>query len=426
VGPPGIGKTSLGSSIARALGRGYARISLGGVKDEAEIRGHRRTYVGAMPGRFIQAIKKSGSCNPVLVIDELDKIGSDFRGDPSAAMLEVLDPQQNATFYDNYLGVPFDLSQVMFIATANSLETISEPLRDRMEIIDVSGYTHDEKLNIAKRYLVPRAVAASGLQEKDISICDEVITDIIVNYTKESGVRQLERLMKKLCSKAARILVETNTHITFTLDNLPQFLGPRKYTEDDLCHDDQIGISNGLAWTPCGGEMIQIEAVLMPGKGKLILTGQLGDVMKESAQAALSYSKAHASEFEISQKMFTNYDIHIHVPAGAVPKDGPSAGITMLTAILSVLTQRPINAQFAMTGELNLQGHVMPIGGVKEKILAAKRNKVDNVIIPHKNKQDLMGLEDMLEGVNVILVSNAGEVLQHVLMPRIGKVADIV
>lgn len=426
VGPPGIGKTSLGSSIARALGRSYARISLGGVKDEAEIRGHRRTYVGAMPGRFIQAIKKSGSCNPVLVIDELDKIGSDFRGDPSAAMLEVLDPQQNQTFYDNYLGIPFDLSQVMFIATANSLETISEPLRDRMEIIDVSGYTHDEKLNIAKRYLIPRAVAASGLQEKDISICDEVIADIILNYTKESGVRQLERLMKKLCSKAARILVETNSNITFTLENLPQFLGPRKYEEDEHTHDDLIGISNGLAWTPFGGEMIKIEAVLMPGKGKLILTGQLGDVMKESAQAALSYAKAHAQEFEIGQKMFTNYDLHIHVPAGAVPKDGPSAGITMLTAILSVLTQRAINAQFAMTGELNLQGHVMPIGGVKEKILAAKRNKVDNVIIPHKNKHDLMGLEEILEGVNVILVSHAGEVLQKVLMPRDGKAINIV
>lgn len=418
VGPPGIGKTSLGSSIARALGRSYARISLGGVKDEAEIRGHRRTYVGAMPGRFIQAIKKSGSCNPVMVIDELDKIGSDFRGDPSAAMLEVLDPQQNKTFYDNYLGIPFDLSQVMFIATANSLETISEPLRDRMEIIDVSGYTHEEKLNIARKYLLPRAIATSGLQEKDICIPDEILTDVIINYTKESGVRQLERLIKKLCSKAARILVETGKNTLFTSDNLPLFLGPRKYTDDELCQDDQIGISNGLAWTPCGGEMIKIEAVLMPGKGKLILTGQLGDVMKESAQAALSYSKAHAQEFEIGPKMFTNYDIHIHVPAGAVPKDGPSAGITMLTAILSVLTQRPINAQFAMTGELNLQGHVMPIGGVKEKILAAKRNKVDNVIIPHKNKHDLLGLEELLEGVNVILVSHAGEVLQKVLMPK--------
>lgn len=418
VGPPGIGKTSLGSSIARALGRSYARISLGGVKDEAEIRGHRRTYVGAMPGRFIQAIKKSGSCNPVMVIDELDKIGSDFRGDPSAAMLEVLDPQQNKTFYDNYLGIPFDLSQVMFIATANSLETISEPLRDRMEIIDVSGYTHEEKLNIARKYLLPRAIATSGLQEKDICISDEILTDVIINYTKESGVRQLERLIKKLCSKAARVLVETGKTTIFTSENLPLFLGPRKYTDDELCQDDQIGISNGLAWTPCGGEMIKIEAVLMPGKGKLILTGQLGDVMKESAQAALSYSKAHAQEFEISPKMFTNYDIHIHVPAGAVPKDGPSAGITMLTAILSVLTQRPINAQFAMTGELNLQGHIMPIGGVKEKILAAKRNKVDNVIIPHKNKHDLMGLEELLEGVNVILVSHAGEVLQKVLMPK--------
>lgn len=426
VGPPGIGKTSLGNSIARALGRGYARISLGGVKDEAEIRGHRRTYVGAMPGRFIQAIKKSGSCNPVIVIDELDKIGSDFRGDPSAAMLEVLDPQQNKTFYDNYLGIPFDLSQVMFIATANSLDTISEPLRDRMEIIDVSGYTHDEKLNIAKRYLLPRAIAASGLQEKDICISDEILTDIIVNYTKESGVRQLERIVKKLCSKAARVLVEMGKTITFTVENLPEYLGPRKYADEDLCHDDQIGISNGLAWTPCGGEMIKIEAVLMPGKGKLILTGQLGDVMKESAQAALSYAKAHAAEFEIGQKMFTNYDLHIHVPAGAVPKDGPSAGITMLTAILSVLTQRPINAQFAMTGELNLQGHVMSIGGVKEKILAAKRNKVDNVIIPHKNKHDLMGLEELLEGVNVILVSHASEVLQKVLMPKSSQKADIV
>ena len=418
VGPPGIGKTSLGGSIARALGRAYARISLGGVKDEAEIRGHRRTYVGAMPGRFIQAIKKSGSCNPVLVIDELDKIGADFRGDPSAAMLEVLDPQQNKTFYDNYLGIPFDLSQVMFIATANSLDTISEPLRDRMEIIEVSGYTHDEKLNIAKRYLLPRAVAASGLQVHDIVIADDLLTDIVVNYTKESGVRQLERLIKKLCSKAARVLVETNKTISFSIADLHQYLGPRKYAEDETDKDDQIGISNGLAWTPFGGEMIKIEAVLMPGKGKLILTGQLGDVMKESAQAALSYAKAHASEFEIGHKMFTNYDIHIHVPAGAVPKDGPSAGITMLTAILSILTQRPINAQYAMTGELNLRGEVMEIGGVKEKILAAKRNKVNHVILPFRNQKDLSGIEDTIEGIDVIFVKHANEVLQYVLMPR--------
>ncbi len=417
VGPPGTGKTSLGQSIARALGRSYFRISLGGVKDEAEIRGHRRTYVGAMPGRFIQAVKKSGTCNPVVVIDELDKIGSDFRGDPSAAMLEVLDPQQNKTFYDNYLGVPFDLSHVMFIATANSLDTISEPLRDRMEIIEVSGYTHEEKLNIAKMHLIKKAIADAGMAGHNLEISDEIVTDIILNYTKESGVRQLERIIRKLCSKAARTFVEENRIIKFDKENLHHYLGSRKFVEDDICKEDQIGISNGLAWTPAGGEMIKIEAVLMPGKGKLILTGQLGDVMKESAQAALSYAKAHATQFTIDQKFFTNYDLHIHVPAGGVPKDGPSAGITMLTAILSVLTQRPISAHYAMTGELNLRGDVMPIGGVKEKILAAKRNQVDHVILPYKNRHDLTGIEDMVEGIKVILVHHADEVLEHVLMP---------
>ncbi len=418
VGPPGTGKTSLGQSIARALGRTYFRISLGGVKDEAEIRGHRRTYVGAMPGRFIQAVKKSGSCNPVVVIDELDKIGSDFRGDPSAAMLEVLDPQQNKTFYDNYLGVPFDLSQVMFIATANSLETISEPLRDRMEIIEVSGYTPEEKMSIAKLHLLQKAIHDSGMRDHKLTINDAIINDIISNYTRESGVRQLERIIRKLCSKAARNYVETSSTLSFDSENLHKFLGPRKFCEDDVCKTDRVGISNGLAWTPAGGEVIKIEAVLMPGKGKLILTGQLGDVMKESAQAALSYAKAHAKEFDIHQKMYTNYDIHIHVPAGAVPKDGPSAGITMLTAILSILTNRPINSHYAMTGELNLCGEVMPIGGVKEKILAAKRNNVDHVILPYKNRHDLTGIEDSIEGVKVILVSHADEVINHVLMPK--------
>jgi ATP-dependent Lon protease len=418
VGPPGTGKTSLGQSIARALGRTYFRISLGGVKDEAEIRGHRRTYVGAMPGRFIQAVKKSGSCNPVVVIDELDKIGSDFRGDPSAAMLEVLDPQQNKTFYDNYLGVPFDLSQVMFIATANSLETISEPLRDRMEIIEVSGYTPEEKMSIAKLHLLQKAIHDAGMRDHKLTINDAIINDIISNYTRESGVRQLERIIRKLCSKAARNYVETSSTLSFDSENLHKFLGPRKFCEDDVCKTDRVGISNGLAWTPAGGEVIKIEAVLMPGKGKLILTGQLGDVMKESAQAALSYAKAHAKEFDIHQKMYTNYDIHIHVPAGAVPKDGPSAGITMLTAILSVLTNRPINSHYAMTGELNLCGEVMPIGGVKEKILAAKRNNVDHVILPYKNRHDLTGIEDSIEGVKVILVSHADEVISHVLMPK--------
>ena len=419
VGPPGTGKTSLGQSIARALGRAYIRISLGGVKDEAEIRGHRRTYVGAMPGRVIQGIKKSGTSNPVIVIDELDKIGSDFRGDPSAAMLEVLDPQQNTTFYDNYLGIPFDLSHVMFIATANALDTISEPLRDRMEIIEVSGYTHEEKLNIAKMHLLKKAIADTGLANHNLIMPDEVIEDLIINYTKESGVRQLERILRKLCSKAARNLVEENKVLNFTKENIHTYLGPRKFLEDDISKEDQIGISNGLAWTAYGGEMIKIEAVLIPGKGKLILTGQLGDVMKESAQAAFSYAKAHAEEFQITQKMFSNYDLHIHVPAGAVPKDGPSAGITMLTAILSVLTQRPINAQYAMTGELNLRGEVMPIGGVKEKILAAKRNKVDNVILPFKNKNDLTGIEEIAENIKVIWVNHADEVLKHVLMPKV-------
>ena len=417
VGPPGTGKTSLGQSIARALGRAYFRISLGGVKDEAEIRGHRRTYVGAMPGRFIQAIKKSGSCNPLIVIDELDKIGSDFRGDPSAAMLEVLDPQQNKTFYDNYLGIPFDLSKAMFIATANDLSTISEPLRDRMEIIEVSGYTHNEKLNIAKFHLLNKAILETGLTNYPIALHDELLTDIICNYTKESGVRQLERLIKKLCAKAARSLAQEQQVVIFEKENLSKYLGPRKFLEDAICHEDQIGISNGLAWTSYGGEMIKIEAVLMPGKGKLILTGQLGDVMKESAQAALSYAKSHAKEFNIHHKLFTNYDLHIHLPAGGIPKDGPSAGITLLTAILSVYTQRPINCHYAMTGELNLRGEVMPIGGVKEKILAAKRNKVDHIILPFRNKADLEGIEEVAENIQIIWVQHANEVLQHVLMP---------
>ncbi len=416
IGPPGTGKTSLGQSIARSLGRKYVRISLGGVKDEAEIRGHRRTYVGAMPGRFIQAIRKGGSANPVVVIDELDKIGADFRGDPSAAMLEVLDPQQNKSFYDNYLGVPFDLSKVMFIATANNLDTISGPLRDRMEIIELSGYTVDEKMNIARQYLIKKSIAESGLQEQKIEIGDEVINDLIVNYTRESGVRQLERLIHKLCSKIARSLVEENKIISFDIANIEYYLGPRRFQDDDVQREDQIGISNGLAWTPCGGEVIKIEAVLMPGQGKLILTGQLGDVMKESAQAALSYVRSHSKDFGIDDVLFTSHDLHIHVPAGAIPKDGPSAGITMLTSILSTFTQRPINAGYAMTGEIDLSGEVMPIGGIKEKVLAAKRNKVSHIILPFKNKPDLMGMEDVTDGIDVIWVHNATEVVDRVLL----------
>ncbi len=417
VGPPGTGKTSLGKSIARSLGREYGRISLGGVKDEAEIRGHRRTYVGAMPGRFIQAIRKARSRNPLIVIDELDKIGADFRGDPSAAMLEVLDPQQNKTFYDNYLGIPFDLSEVMFIATANNADIISEPLRDRMEIIQLSGYSLEEKTDIAQKHLVKKAIENAGLSDKNIIIPESVIQRLIGEYTRESGVRQLERLISKLCSKAARTLVETTIFNGFSAENLEHYLGPCKFMDDGANKDHQIGISNGLAWTVFGGEILQIEAMLMPGTGKLLLTGQLGDVMKESAQAARSYACAHAKEFGIDNKFFTNYDLHIHLPAGAVPKDGPSAGLAILTAMLSTLTNRPINSDYAMTGELNLRGEVMPIGGVKEKLLAAKRNKIPYVILPRKNSHNLAELDTMMDGIDIILVDHANDVMDKLLMP---------
>lgn len=421
-GPPGTGKTSLGRSIARALNRECFRVSLGGVKDEAEIRGHRRTYVGAMPGRFIQGLRKAGTANPVIIIDELDKIGADFRGDPSAAMLEVLDPQQNKAFHDNYLGIPFDLSQALFIATANSLELISEPLRDRMEIIELSGYMADEKLHIARNYLIPRARCGTGLGNHPFNLADETLSAIVCRYTREAGVRELERLIKKIASKAARALVETGTLFVCGIEGLEQCLGPRRFDREEFDKTPTVGISNGLAWTAYGGEMLKIEAVIMPGTGKLILTGQLGDVMKESAQAAVSYARAHAHEFGIEQTFFTQYDLHIHAPAGAVPKDGPSAGVTMLSAILSALTGRPINADYAMTGEINLSGAVMPIGGVKEKILAAKRNAVPRVILPQQNKHDVIGLEDIIKDIELIWVSHANEVLSHVLMPQEKKV----
>jgi len=418
VGPPGTGKTSLGKSIARSLNRKYARISLGGVKDEAEIRGHRRTYVGAMPGRFIQALRKAESTNPIIIIDELDKIGSDFRGDPSAAMLEILDPHQNKTFYDNYLGVPFDLSKTIFIATANALDTISAPLRDRMEIIELSGYTLEEKMNIAKRHLIKRAISDTGLNDQKVELSDSILSYLASHYTRESGVRQLERCIRKACSKIARTFVETGSILDLTPESIEHYLGPRKFEEDEAVKHNMIGITNGLAWTMYGGEMVKIEAILMPGKGKLILTGQLGDVMKESAQAALSYARAHAQEFGIDEITFTNNDLHIHVPAGAIPKDGPSAGITMLTSILSALTKRLINAQYAMTGELNLCGEVMPIGGVKEKILAAKRNKIAHIILPYRNRNDMVGMEEIAQDIDVVWVQHANEVIQKVLLAQ--------
>lgn len=417
-GPPGTGKTSLGKSIAKSLGRELFRVSLGGVKDEAEIRGHRRTYVGAMPGRFIQGIRKAGSMNPIIIIDELDKLGSDFRGDPSAAMLEVLDPQQNKTFYDNYLGVSFDLSKAIFIATANALDTISEPLRDRMEIIQLSGYTMEEKQHIARHHLIERAINDSGLKNDDVVLTDEVLSDLVTNYTREAGVRQLDRLLHILCSKTARSIVEKNCRIDFTTNTIENHIGPRKFLGDDVSVIPHVGVTNGLAWTQYGGEMLRIEALLMPGKGKLMLTGQLGNVMKESAQAALSFVRSHAKEFKINSKMFTDYDLHIHVPAGAIPKDGPSAGITMIISMLSCFCGKPVDTQYAMTGEINLHGDVMPIGGVKEKILAAKRNNVTRVIMPMKNKNDLIGADDIAQNMELIWVRNAQEVIERVLLDK--------
>ncbi len=416
-GAPGVGKTSLGKSIARALGRNFHRISLGGVKDESEIRGHRRTYVGAMPGRFIQGIKKAQSMNPVILIDELDKIGSDFRGDPSAAMLEILDPQQNNEFYDNYLGIPFDLSHVLFIATSNDISAISGPLRDRMEIIDLSGYTTAEKVAIAKNHLVAEAISEAGLEAKNFKISDEVIETIITAYTRESGVRNLAQQIKKLCSKAARLFVEKQEVIIITNETLEEHLGSKRFVDELVHAKNMVGITNGLAWTSFGGEVLKIEALMMPGTGKLILTGQLGDVMKESAQAAMSYARSHAAEFNIAEDRFAKFDLHIHVPAGAVPKDGPSAGITMLTSILSALTNRPIDASFAMTGELNLRGDVMPIGGIKEKLLAAKRNHMTSIILPEQNKNEYAAIKEFTNDINVIWVSHANEVMERVLLP---------
>jgi ATP-dependent Lon protease len=419
VGPPGTGKTSLGKSIADALGRNYVRIALGGVRDEAEIRGHRRTYVGAMPGRFVQGIRKAGSTNPVIIIDEIDKIGQDFRGDPSAAMLEILDPAQNKTFFDNYLGVPFDLSKAMFIATANQLDTITGPLRDRMEIIELSGYTIHEKIHIARNHLMQRAIGDTGLEINDMKLSDSLLETIIGNYTREAGVRELDRVLHKLCAKAARVKVEEKKSISFNAKNLEKHLGNARFVFDESNKENAVGITNGLAWTSAGGEMIKIEAVIMPGTGKLILTGYLGDVMKESAQAALSYARSHADKFDIAPEMFSKYDLHIHAPAGGVPKDGPSAGITMLSSILSCLTNRPIDSTYAMTGEINLQGHVMPIGGIREKILAAKRNHIPHVLLPEKNKSDVKELDDILDGIKIIWCKHADDVLHRVLMGQI-------
>ncbi len=398
VGPPGVGKTSLGESIARATGRNFARIALGGVRDEAEIRGHRRTYVGAMPGRIIQKMTKAKTKNPMVLLDEIDKMAQDFRGDPASALLEVLDPEQNAHFNDHYLEVDYDLSDVMFVATANSMD-IPSALLDRMEVIRLSGYTEDEKLAIAKNYLVPKSLQSAGLKKKELSITDTVILDIIRYYTREAGVRSLERELAKLCRKAVRQIVsQQSTAIRIGTKNLADYLGVRKFRYGLADQQDQVGQVTGLAWTEVGGELLKIEASVVPGKGKSLSTGQLGEVMQESIQAAMTVVRAHAKEYQISDDFYEHHDVHIHVPEGATPKDGPSAGIAMCTALISALSERAVRADIAMTGEITLRGEVLPIGGLKEKLLAARRGGVKTVIIPADNARDLTEIPTEITG----------------------------
>jgi ATP-dependent Lon protease len=420
VGPPGVGKTSLGKSIARALGREFVRISLGGVRDEAEIRGHRRTYVGALPGRIIQGIKTAGSNNPVFMLDEIDKIGADFRGDPSAALLEVLDPEQNNSFSDHYIGLAFDLSRVMFITTANMTDPIPSPLRDRMEIINLSGYTEQEKLGIAKSYLIPRQMAEHGITEKQISIPDKTVLQVISQYTREAGVRNLEREIGHLCRKVARKIAEGETGLfTITPNNLHQYLGVPKYLPEVEREKDEVGVVTGLAWTETGGDVLYIEATTMRGKGNLTLTGHLGDVMKESAHAALTYVRSRAGELGIKIEQFGKTDVHIHVPAGAIPKDGPSAGVTMATALASVFTNSPVKKDLAMTGEVTLRGRVLPIGGLKEKTLAAKRAGIKTMIIPKQNEKDLDDIpKNLKKDMKFIFVETMDEVISSALRKK--------
>ncbi len=418
VGPPGVGKTSLGKSIARALGREFFRMSLGGMRDEAEIRGHRRTYVGAMPGRIIQGIKTAGTNNPVFMLDEVDKIGMDFRGDPASALLEVLDPEQNNSFADHYLGVPFDLSNVMFITTANLIDPIPSPLRDRMEVLGLSGYTAEEKIGIARNYLIPKQLTEHGITEKNIKINSSALLQVITHYTSEAGVRNLEREIANLCRKVARKIAEGNKIKKYIISsgNLSKYLGVPKYLPEEEIKKDEVGVSTGLAWTESGGDIIYIESTIMKGKGGLTLTGQLGDVMKESAHAALSYIRSRAKKLGISNSIFSNNDIHVHVPAGAIPKDGPSAGITMATSLASAFTGRSVHKNIAMTGEVTLRGRVLPIGGLKEKSLAAKRMGINTVIIPKRNEKDLEEIPKYIrKDMKFLPVETMDEVLKNAL-----------
>ncbi len=423
VGPPGVGKTSLGKSIARSLGREFVRISLGGVRDEAEIRGHRRTYVGALPGRIIQGIKTAGYNNPVFMLDEIDKIGADFRGDPSAALLEVLDPEQNNSFSDHYIGLPFDLSRVMFITTANMTDPIPGPLKDRMEIIRLSGYTEQEKLGIAKSYLVPRQLTEHGITEKNISIPDKPLLQVIAQYTREAGVRNLEREIAHLCRKVARKIAEGATGMfTITSANLHTYLGVPKFMPEVEREQDEIGVVTGLAWTETGGDILYIEATTMRGKGALTLTGHLGDVMKESAHAALTYVRSRAEKLGIPPDVFGKTDVHIHVPAGAIPKDGPSAGVTMATALASVFTNAPVRRDIAMTGEVTLRGRVMPIGGLKEKTLAARRAGINTIILPKENEKDLDDIpKNVRQNMKFIFAETMDEVIANALRKKLPR-----
>jgi ATP-dependent Lon protease len=412
VGPPGVGKTSLGRSIAKAMGREYFRIALGGVKDEAEIRGHRRTYVGAMPGKVIQSLKQVKTNNPVVVLDEIDKLGSDFRGDPSAAMLEVLDPEQNATFRDNYLNVDFDLSNVLFIATANVYENVPPALRDRMETIQISGYTNNDKVLIAKKHLVPRQKDQNGVNDDQIEFTDEGLAYLISHYTKEAGLRNLEREVGSVCRKVAKKFVTGHSEKIVVTDSVvTDLLGAPRFLKDERLKENQVGITTGLAWTQAGGEVLYVEALKMNGKGSLTLTGQLGDVMKESAQAAMSYARARYEELGIDEDWFEKNEVHVHLPAGAIPKDGPSAGVTMATTMISLMTDTPVRKDIAMTGEITLSGRVLPVGGIKEKALAALTHGINTVILPVANQKDVQDIPDEFkEKLNFVFVENLDEV----------------
>ncbi|MFQ9893711.1 MAG: endopeptidase La, partial [Emergencia sp.] len=418
VGPPGVGKTSIARSIAKASGREFVRMSLGGVRDEAEIRGHRRTYIGAIPGRVISCLKDAGTNNPVFLFDEVDKIGADFKGDPASALLEVLDPEQNNTFTDHFLEVPFDLSKVMFITTANSIDTIPRPLLDRMEVVEVPGYTEEEKVKIAQRYLVPKKVKEHGLKKENIRISERALHDLINYYTRESGVRNLEREIANLCRKVARKIVTGRAKsYSITPGNMEKYLGKHRFHYDMVEGEDQVGVTTGLAWTAVGGDTLQIETTAVAGTGKLVLTGQLGDVMQESAKAGISYIRSVADKHNIEEDFYKKYDIHVHVPEGAVPKDGPSAGVTMCTAVISTLTGIPVRRDVAMTGEVTLRGKVLPVGGIREKVLAAHRAGIKKVLLPKDNGPDIDEIPSAVrKQMEFVLIDHVDSALEEALV----------